>query len=174
MTPEPSRTDKTATADRATIRPLGQPGDLGWVVQAHGEIYAKEFGWTVTFEELVAQIVAEYAMDHDESRMKAWIAELDSRRVGCVFCFRQDEETAKLRILLVDPEARGHRLGSRLVETCMDFARHAGYSRMTLWTNDVLSSARHIYEAAGFELDTEEAHQSFGHDLVGQNWSRDL
>lgn len=174
MATERTTTSNDCADERVTIRPLGEPGDLGWVVQAHGEIYAEEFGWDVTFEELVAQIVGEYAADHDSSRESAWIAELDGRRVGCVFCVAKDAATAKLRILLVDPKARGHRLGSRLVETCMDFARQAGYQHMTLWTNDVLNSARRIYQTAGFELTDEEAHHSFGHALVGQNWSRDL
>lgn len=166
--------DDTSGSDRVTIRPLGMPGDLGWVVQSHGEIYAEEFGWDITFEKLVAQIVGEYAVAHDPTRENAWIAELDGRRAGCVFCVAQDDHTAKLRILLVDPIARGHRLGSRLVETCIDFARRAGYRRMTLWTNDVLTAARRIYQAAGFDLTEEEAHHSFGHDLVGQTWTRDL
>jgi GNAT superfamily N-acetyltransferase len=160
---------------QVVIRPLGDPGDLGWVVKAHGEIYADEFGWDTDFEALVARIVADYAEDHDPDREAAWIAELLGRRVGCVFCVRGDDATtAKLRILLVDPTARGHALGTRLVETCLDFARSSGYKAITLWTNDVLTSARRIYEAAGFELTDEEQHHSFGHDLVGQNWTRSL
>ena len=160
---------------QVVIRPLGEPGDLGWVVQAHGEIYADEFGWNTDFEALVARIVADYADDHDPDREAAWIAELDGRRVGCVFCVRGDDATtAKLRILLVDPTARGHAVGTRLVETCVDFARSSGYKAITLWTNDVLTAARRIYEAAGFELTDEEQHHSFGHDLVGQNWTRSL
>ena len=158
-----------------TIRPLGEPGDLGWVVGAHGEIYAEEFGWDTTFEALVARIVADYAGDHDPEREAAWIAELDGQRAGCVFCVKGDDDTtAKLRILLVDPVARGHALGTQLVNTCIEFARNAGYRRITLWTNDVLVSARRIYEAAGFALVDEERHHSFGHDLVGQNWARSL
>jgi GNAT superfamily N-acetyltransferase len=159
----------------ASIRPLGVAGDLGWVVQAHGEIYAAQFGWNAEFEALVARIVADYAADHDPAREAAWIAELDGRRVGCVFCVRADDEaTAKLRILLVDPSARGQTLGTRLVDTCLEFARDAGYERITLWTNDVLTAARRIYEAAGFTLTDEEPHHSFGHDLVGQTWDRRL
>lgn len=160
---------------RAVVRPLDRPGDLGWVVMAHGEIYAAEFGWDTSFEALVAQIVADYAGDHDPVREAAWIAEVDGQRAGCVFCVAGDDETtAKLRILLVDPAARGHGLGARLVDTCIGFARDAGYRRITLWTNDVLVSARRIYQAAGFALVEQEAHHSFGHDLVGQNWTRDL
>jgi GNAT superfamily N-acetyltransferase len=117
------------------IRTLGAPGDLGWVVMAHGEMYAREFGWDTSFEALVAKIVADYAAQHDPEREHAWIAELDGRRVGCVFCVAADEKTAQLRILLVDPSARGHRLGGKLVDTCIVFARDAGYERMRLWTN---------------------------------------
>ncbi|MGW5384937.1 GNAT family N-acetyltransferase [Nocardia sp. NPDC003963] len=157
------------------IRPLGQPGDLGWVVQAHGELYAAEFGWDTTFEALVAEIVAGYATEHDPTREAAWIATLDGERVGCVLCARGDtDDTAKLRILLVHPKARGHGLGERLVTTCLDFARTTGYQRITLWTNSVLASARRIYRATGFELDDEHHHRSFGRELVGQNWSRQL
>jgi GNAT superfamily N-acetyltransferase len=162
----------------ATIRPLGQPGDLGWVVMAHGEQYADEFGWDGSFEALVARIVADYAAAGDEvdpARQAAWIAELDRRRVGCVFCVPGEvEETALLRILLVDPAARGHGIGRRLVDTGVEFARAAGYRRMTLWTNDVLASARRIYEAAGFVLVDESPHHSFGADLTGQTWALDL
>ena len=156
------------------IRPLGRPGDLGWVVMAHGEIYAGQFGWDTSFEELVLRIVADFAGEHDAQREAAWIAEVDGRRAGCVFCVAAGERTAKLRILLVDPAFRGRGAGARLVEECLGFAAKAGYDRITLWTNDVLSSARAIYEAAGFTLDDQSPHHSFGADLVGQNWSRDL
>jgi GNAT superfamily N-acetyltransferase len=158
------------------IRRLGRPGDLGWVVLAHGELYAREYGWDQTFEALVARIVAEYAADHDPDREAAWIAEVDGRRAGCVFCVADpaSSDTARLRILLVDPAARGHGLGARLVDECLAFARAAGYRRITLWTNDVLVSARRIYQAAGFVLESEDKHHSFGHDLVGQTWSRPL
>lgn len=158
--------------EEVTVRELGRPGDLGWVVQAHGELYDREFGWDLTFEELVAGIVGEFATGRDPVRERAWIAELGGRRVGCVFCMRGDNDnTAKLRILLVDPAARGHGLGRRLVDEALRFARAAGYERMTLWTNSVLTSARRIYEAAGFELVDEEPHHSFGKDLVGQHWA---
>jgi GNAT superfamily N-acetyltransferase len=164
-----------ATPTQAVVRRLDRPGDLGWVVMAHGELYATEFGWDTSFEALVARIVADYAAENDPAREAAWIAEIDGRRVGCVFCVAgEDPATAKLRILLVDPAGRGHGLGRRLVEQCLGFARNAGYRRMTLWTNDVLVSARRIYQAAGFELVEQEHHHSFGHDLVGQNWSREL
>jgi GNAT superfamily N-acetyltransferase len=156
------------------IRPLGQPGDLGWVVLAHGEIYASEFGWDTTFEALVARIVADFANGHDPAREAAWIAQRDGVRVGCVFCVRADDETAQLRILLVDPAARGHGLGRRLVDTCVDFARQAGYRRVRLWTNDPLVAARRVYLSRGFRLVEEEPHHSFGHDLVGQVYDLDL
>ena len=154
----------------ATIRALGEPGDLGWVVMAHGEVYAQEFGWDTTFEALVARIVADYAADHDPTREAAWIAEVDWERVGCVFCCARDEATAQLRILLVHPDGRGFRLGARLVDECVEFARDAGYERIVLWTNHPLVAARHIYLEAGFILTDEESHHSFGVDLVGQTY----
>ena len=156
------------------IRPLGQPGDLGWMVMAHGELYAAEFGWDTGFEALVARIVADYAGGRDPDREAAWIAELDGRRVGCVLCVRADDVTAQLRILLVDPSARGHGLGGRLVDECLAFARGRGYSRMKLWTNDPLAAARRVYLSRGFTLVGQEPHHSFGVDLVGQVYQRDL
>lgn len=157
------------------IRQLGQPGDLGWVVLAHGELYAAEFGWDSSFEALVARIVADFAAGHDPARERAWIAELDGRRIGCVFCVAGDQAgTAQLRILLVHPDARGHGVGTRLVDACIAFARETGYARMRLWTNDVLTAARHIYLAAGFRLVGQEPHHSFGADLVGQDYELDL
>jgi GNAT superfamily N-acetyltransferase len=163
----------TATAE-STIRRLDRPGDLGWVVMAHGELYDEEFGLDTSFEALVARIVADYANDHDDTREAAWIAELDGRRVGCVFCVAADEQTAQLRILLVDPVARGHGLGARLVDECMAFARRAGYQRMKLWTNHPLAAARHIYLSRGFQLIEEEPHHSFGAELIGQVYEREL
>ncbi len=156
------------------IRELGKAGDLGWVVMAHGEMYAEEFGWDPNFEALVAGIVASYAQEHDPEREAAWIAEAGGRRVGCVFCVAKDQETAQLRILLVDPIARGQGTGRRLVDTCVSFARQAGYRRMVLWTNDPLTSAARIYRAAGFQLVGEELHHSFGVDLVGQTYEKEL
>ena len=156
------------------IRALGRPGDLGWVVQRHGELYALEYGWDISFEALVARIVADFAEHRDPERERAWIGELDGRRAGCVFCVKRDEHVAQLRILLVDPEARGRGLGRRLVDECVGFARRAGYGRMVLWTNHPLESARRIYEAAGFRLLDEEPHRSFGHELVGQHFGLEL
>jgi GNAT superfamily N-acetyltransferase len=157
------------------IRPLGAPGDLGWVVMAHGEVYASEFGWNTEFEALVAQIVADYANDPDPTGRGAWIAELDGHRAGCIFCVGDSEpQVAKLRILLVDPHARGAGLGDRLVETALEFAADAGYDRARLWTNDPLHAARRIYVRHGFELVAQEPHHSFGVDLVGQTYELDL
>jgi len=153
------------------IRDLGVPGDLGWVVMAHGEQYAAEFGWDASFEALVARIVVDYAADHDPAREAAWIAERAGRRVGCVFCVRKDEETAQLRILLVTSEGRGLGLGRELVDRTVAFARAAGYRRLVLWTNAPLAAARRIYLERGFRLVDEEPHHSFGVDLVGQNYA---
>jgi GNAT superfamily N-acetyltransferase len=161
-------------ASTATIRPLGRPGDLGWVVMAHGELYAAEFGWNTDFEALVAKIVADYAAGPDPRREAAWIAEVAGQRVGCVFLVAKDADTAQLRILLVDPAARGHHLGQRLVSECLAFARRAGYRRMALWTNHPLVAARQIYLATGFSLVSEEPHHSFGVDLIGQYYQLDL
>jgi GNAT superfamily N-acetyltransferase len=161
-------------AGNVTIRRLGQPGDLGWVVMAHGEMYASEFGWDTSFESLVARIVADYAGDHDDTREAAWVAELDGRRVGCVFCIAAGDQTAQLRMLLVGPAARGHGIGARLVDQCLDFAREAGYKRMKLWTNHPLVAARRIYLSRGFRLVEEEPHHSYGADLVGQVYELDL
>jgi GNAT superfamily N-acetyltransferase len=161
-------------AAEPTIRSLDQPGDLGWVVMAHGEIYAHEFGWDASFEALVARIVADYAAHHDRGREAAWIAELDGQRLGCVFCVAAEHDTARLRILLVDPAARGRGLGRRLVDECVAFARAAGYLRLQLWTNHPLTAARLLYESRGFRLLATEPHHSFGVDLIGQTYELDL
>jgi GNAT superfamily N-acetyltransferase len=163
----------TATTE-STIRRLDRPGDLGWVVMAHGELYDEEFGLDTSFEALVARIVADYAGDHDPAREGAWIAEAAGRRIGCVFCVAFDDTTAQLRILLVDPAGRGLGAGTALVRTCMDFARQAGYTRMRLWTQDDLLDARRVYLAHGFMLTGQEPHHSFGQDLVGQTYEADL
>lgn len=158
-----------------TIRLLGEPGDLGWVIQTNGEVYAREFGWDTGIEVLVAQLVSDYASNHDERTEAAWIAELNGTRVGCVFCTHgPDEDTAQLRVLVVDPAARGHTLGRRLVDTCLNFARDSGYRRISLWTVDELASARRLYTGAGFALDSQTRSSLFGKQLVEQYWSRDL
>jgi GNAT superfamily N-acetyltransferase len=155
------------------IRELGRPGDLGWVVQAHGEMYAEEYGFDGRFEALVARIVADYAAGHAETE-SAWIAEVDGARAGSVFCVREDDDTAVLRVLLVTPAARGRGLGGALVDTCLNFARRAGYKRMRLWTTDPLTAARHIYLSRGFELVDESPHDGFGVPLLGQTYTLDL
>lgn len=167
--------ERPETADGGTSARIRlrapRPGDFGWMIERNASVYAEEFGWDGGYEALVARIVAEFAGGHDPRREAAWVAELDGRRAGSVMCVAGGApEVARLRLLLVDPEARGHRIGERLVEECVGFARRAGYGEMVLWTNDVLAAARRIYRRAGFELVREEAHHSFGHDLVGQDW----
>jgi DNA-binding MarR family transcriptional regulator/GNAT superfamily N-acetyltransferase len=158
---------------RRVLRAPG-PGDYGWVVHRHGVLYRQEYAWNEEFEALVARIVADYVDGHDPQREAAWIAEADGEPVGCVFCMKKEEAVAQLRLLLVEPSARGMGVGTRLVDECVAFAKQRGYTEMMLWTNDVLDDARRIYERFGFRLVEEEKHHSFGHDLVGQNWWLDL
>ncbi|MDQ3654098.1 MAG: helix-turn-helix domain-containing GNAT family N-acetyltransferase [Chloroflexota bacterium] len=152
------------------VRREHRPGDMGWVLQAQGALYADEFGWDARFEALVAEIVAGFLHTFDPAWERCWIAERDGIPVGCVFVVRQDDDTAKLRLLLVDPSARGGGLGRTLVRECVRFARAAGYRRLVLWTNDVLIGARRIYEAEGFSITEQTPHADFGKPMVGELW----
>jgi DNA-binding MarR family transcriptional regulator/N-acetylglutamate synthase-like GNAT family acetyltransferase len=166
--------DNDPRADATVVLRAPHPGEYGWIVHRHGAQYAEEYGWDETFEALVARIVADYAEHHDPKREAAWIAEVDGEPVGCALCVRKDDATAQLRLLLVDPRARGRGIGGRLIDECLRFARRAGYEQIVLWTNDVLHDARRLYERAGFELVESGEHHAFGHDLVEQTWSRRL
>lgn len=166
---------QSAQSTRYTLR-THRPGDMGMVVALEGAGYVEQFGWDNTFEALVARIVADFVDRFDPGRERCWIAEIDGRHVGHVFLVRHPDEpeTAKLRLLYVDPSARGLGLGQALVEQCIQFARAAGYRRITLWTQSILASAHRIYQAAGFRLVRQEPHRSFGHDLIGQTWDLEL
>lgn len=164
-----------------TLRAL-QPGDLGWVIGRHGALYAQEYGWSTDFEALVARIAADFVERFDPAREAAWIAERDGQRLGCVFLVQARDEArqqvipaaAQLRMLLVEPAARGHGLGQRLVDECERFAREQRYRRILLWTNSLLDAARAIYTRTGYRLIASEPHHSFGHDLVGETWEKVL
>ncbi|WP_280465827.1 bifunctional helix-turn-helix transcriptional regulator/GNAT family N-acetyltransferase [Nocardia brasiliensis] len=162
-----------AAAPPFTLRPPA-PGDFGWVIERHARLYTDEYGWDGTYEELIVRIVADYLHAHDEQRERAWIAESGGAPVGSIFCVAENETTARLRLLLVEPTARGLGVGSALVEECLRFATAAGYRDIVLWTNDVLTAARHIYQRAGFELVEQSPHHSWGADLIGQTWRRSL
>jgi DNA-binding MarR family transcriptional regulator/predicted GNAT family acetyltransferase len=163
-----SKQDRSEKADVVLREPV--PGDYGWAIEHHGVIYATEFGWGTRFEGLVAELFGKFATHHDPLREHCWIAEVDGKRVGCVFVVAREEAVAQLRCLLVEPTARGRGVGAALVQECISFARSAGYERMMLWTNKGLDSARKIYESVGFELIDEQPHEDFGVPLIGQNW----
>jgi DNA-binding MarR family transcriptional regulator/N-acetylglutamate synthase-like GNAT family acetyltransferase len=149
-------------------------GDYGWAIERHGIIYETEFGWGPRFEGLVAELFGRFATRHNPDRERCWIAELNGERVGCVFVVERERDVAQLRCLLVEPKARGHGVGRKLVEACLSFARDAGYARIMLWTNKGLDSARKIYESVGFELVEEQPHEDFGVPLIGQSWEKTL
>jgi DNA-binding MarR family transcriptional regulator/N-acetylglutamate synthase-like GNAT family acetyltransferase len=156
-----------------TLRPH-RVGDMGWVVQRHGELYAQEYSWNEEFEALVAEITAEFIRKLDATRERCWIAERDGKRVGCIFLIAKDAATAKLRLLLVEPETRGLGVGRTLVSECVKFAREVGYHKIVLWTQENLTAARHLYDQAGFQRIGREPHHSFGHDLVAETWELEL
>jgi DNA-binding MarR family transcriptional regulator/GNAT superfamily N-acetyltransferase len=151
-----------------------RPGDMGWVVQSHGSLYASEHGFDSSFEGLVAEIAAKFLASFDASRERCWIADIDGAQVGSVFLVRDSDDVAKLRLLLVDPAGRGQGLGRRLVGECIAFARACGYRKITLWTQSILLAARKIYQDAGFVLVTSEPHRSFGQSLIGETWELKL
>ena len=166
--------DPPAAAQRRIVLRDPKPGDMGWVVQTHGELYDREYGFDWTFEALVADIVAQFVRDFDPEREKAWIAEVDGERVGSVFVVRKSATVAKLRLLILRPEARGLGLGGRLTDECIAFAKAAGYRKLVLWTQSNLTAARAIYASRGFVLKESEPNDAFGRHLVSETWERTL
>ncbi len=160
--------------DRRYILRTPRPGDFGWVVKRHAELYAQEYGWIEPFEGVCAQIVADFANKSDPQRERCWIAEMNGENVGCVFLAADSDTVARIRLLLVDPKARGLGLGARLVEECIGFARGAGYKKITLWTHSVLTAARHIYQKAGFTLSRSEERVSWSKPVVSEHWDLQL
>lgn len=155
------------------VRPP-EPGDFGWIISRHGALYAREYHWDETFEGFVAEIVGAYIAHFNPARERCWMAEMDGEPVGSIVLAEKDEATAKLRLLIVEPRARGLGVGTRLVQECIRFARRVGYRTLMLWTNHILLEARHIYEKLGFRLTASEPHHSFGHDLIGETWERTI
>ena len=151
-----------------------RPGDIGWIIHRKGILYNEEYGWDIRFEALVAEIAGKFFTSHDPNRERCWIAERNGEIIGSIFCVKASKTIARLRLLYVEPSARGLGIGTRLVDECIAFAKRAGYKKLTLWTNSVLHSARHIYERAGFRKVSEQRHNSFGHDLVAQTWELKL
>lgn len=163
----------SAPARSYTLR-TPRPGDFGWIVKRHAELYAQEYGWIEPFEGVCAQIVADFANNNDPQRERCWIAELDGENVGCIFLVADSAAVARIRLLIVDPKARGIGLGARLVDECVRFARRAGYKKITLWTHSVLTAARHIYQNAGFTLTSSEKRVSFSKPVVSEYWDLGL
>jgi DNA-binding MarR family transcriptional regulator/N-acetylglutamate synthase-like GNAT family acetyltransferase len=168
------RRPQPAALDQGYILRAPKPGDFGWMVARHAELYAKEYGWIAPFEGLCAQIVADFASDNDPQRERCWIAEMDGENVGCVMLVKESGDVARLRLLLVDPKARGLGLGARLTKEAIRFARRAGYKKITLWTHSVLTAARHVYQQAGFKLMRTEKHRSWSKPVVSEHWDLQL